>query len=290
MNGHDLRWLDGLSIRLIERAARSSPAALAERLQEEWLADLSSRTGFMSRARLALGCWWAVSIIAREYAVPGLAAVGSGKAVAYAPPASGFLSPRSAALLVITCLHLTVIYLLATGIGHKAAPALPPPMVSSVDQEQIPRQPPPPPPIAPKFPHTVIKVIDPDVRIVGSAEGDGIPRAMPEAPRDPSTPAPPKVDREMGGPGKGFPDTADYYPDASRRLGEKGVASVRVCVNATGRLTSDPTLAQSSGSARLDGGALRLAKAGDGRYRPTLEDGRAVSSCFPFRIRFEIRD
>jgi TonB family protein len=289
MNGHDLRWLDGLSVRLIERAARSTPARLSERLQEEWLADLTARTGTLSRMRLALGCWWAASVIAREYAVPGIAAVDSGKAVAYAAPPSGFLSRRTAALLVITCLHLTVIYLLATGMEHRAAPALPPPMISDFKQEHVTRQP-PPPPIAPRFSPQVIKVIDPDVRIESPPDASGLQRTPVVTPRDPYTPPPPKVDRVMGGPGKGFPDTADYYPDASRRLGEKGVASVRVCVDAAGRLTSDPALAQSSGSARLDGSALKLAKAGDGRYRPSLEDGRAVSSCFPFRIRFEIRD
>jgi TonB family protein len=288
MNGHDLRWLDGLSVRLIERAARSTPATLSERLQEEWLADLTARTGTLSRMRLALGCWWAASVITHEHAVPGIAAVGSGKAVAYAPPASGFLSRRTAALLVITCLHLTLIYLLATGIGHKSAAAPPPPMVFNVKREQVTPQP-PPPPIAPTFPHREIEVIEPDIHIVSAAGDSGIQRVPVETTRDSHTP-PPQVDRVPGGPGKGFPDTADYYPDASRRLGEKGVASVRVCVDAAGRLTSDPALAQSSGSARLDGSALRLAKAGDGRYRPSLEDGRAVSSCFPFRIRFEIRD
>jgi len=57
-----------------------------------------------------------------------------------------------------------------------------------------------------------------------------------------------------------------------------------------GRLTSDPAITHSSGNARLDAGALTLAKAGSGRYRPTIEDGHAVGSCFPFRIRFEFSD
>jgi hypothetical protein len=65
---------------------------------------------------------------------------------------------------------------------------------------------------------------------------------------------------------------------------------VQVCVDAIGRLTSDPAITHSSGNARLDAGALTLAKAGSGHYRPTIEDGRAVGSCFPFRIRFEFRD
>ena len=63
-----------------------------------------------------------------------------------------------------------------------------------------------------------------------------------------------------------------------------------LCIAGSGRLTSDPAIAQSSGSPRLDAGALALAKAGSGHYRPTTEDGRPVSSCFPLRIRFELRN
>jgi len=63
-----------------------------------------------------------------------------------------------------------------------------------------------------------------------------------------------------------------------------------VCVDAEGRLTTQPTIARSSGSVRLDDGALKLAHAGSGHYRPTTEDGRPVDSCYVFRIRFELRD
>jgi len=68
------------------------------------------------------------------------------------------------------------------------------------------------------------------------------------------------------------------------------VATVRTCVDSKGRLIADPTILQSTGSTRLDEGALRLAKAGSGHYRATMEDGRAVNSCYPFRIRFELRN
>jgi TonB family protein len=81
----------------------------------------------------------------------------------------------------------------------------------------------------------------------------------------------------------------DYYPSAAKRLEEQGIATVGVCVDANGRLTSDPTTVQSSGSSRLDQGALQLAKAGSGHYRATTEDGRRVSSCYSFRVRFELR-
>lgn len=105
----------------------------------------------------------------------------------------------------------------------------------------------------------------------------------------PGAPATVSEQRVLGGPGQGFPNTADFYPDAALRLGEQGTASVRVCVSPSGRLTSDPTIVQSSGSRRLDGGALALAKAGSGHYRPTTEDGTAVGACFPVRMRFTLQ-
>jgi TonB family protein len=110
-------------------------------------------------------------------------------------------------------------------------------------------------------------------------------------PQPPIPPAPPRtVTRVPGGPGSGFPNTDEYYPSISKWKLEQGIVTVRVCVDAHGRLTGEPTTVESSGSARLDVGALQLAKAGSGRYRPTLEDGKAVNSCYSFRVRFELRN
>ena len=63
-----------------------------------------------------------------------------------------------------------------------------------------------------------------------------------------------------------------------------------VCVDDLGRLTTDPKVAVSSGSPRLDGGALALARAGSGHYRSTTENGRAISACFQIGVRFALKD
>jgi TonB family protein len=97
------------------------------------------------------------------------------------------------------------------------------------------------------------------------------------------------VSHVVGGPGAGFPETADFYPSSSIRLGEEGMSAVRVCVDARGRLTSAPTTVTSSGSARLDEGALKLARAGSGHYRASTEDGQPVSSCYPVGVRFQLK-
>jgi len=40
---------DGVARWLVERAARSAPPPLVERLEEEWLADLAARQGLIAR-------------------------------------------------------------------------------------------------------------------------------------------------------------------------------------------------------------------------------------------------
>ena len=67
------------------------------------------------------------------------------------------------------------------------------------------------------------------------------------------------------------------------------MAVVAVCVGPDGKLTQEPTVAKSSGSPRLDEGALKLAKAGSGRYKPATEDGKAVPACDNVGIRFQLK-
>ena len=62
--------------------------------------------------------------------------------------------------------------------------------------------------------------------------------------------------------GKNFPNSADYYPPASMRLGEEGLGrGARLC-RPERQAVREPTVAKTSGSARLDEGAIKLAKAG----------------------------
>lgn len=63
------KLLDTLNHRLIEHAARRAPPILAERLREEWLADLAAQPGAMARLRHALGCQWAATLIDDDYHV-----------------------------------------------------------------------------------------------------------------------------------------------------------------------------------------------------------------------------
>jgi TonB family protein len=286
-----------LAYRLIRRAARRAPAMLSERLEEEWLADLGSRTGSLSRLRLALGCCWATGVIAHDFRVPQLAASGAAAApkhlLAELRHELPLLSRRTVAFIAIAGVHVLIVYALLSGFAQRVVTSLPTVTRGFVELQPTPQHPLPVPPktdfhlrsipLGPFDPPPLAKIeFAPDT----AAPPEVGPQDRGETGQSPPRPA----QRTAGGPGKGFPDTDDYYPAASRRLAETGAAMVRVCVDTQGRLTADPSIAASSGSRRIDDGAVNLAKAGSGHYRPTLEDGQPVNSCFAYRIRFTLAD
>ena len=104
----------------------------------------------------------------------------------------------------------------------------------------------------------------------------------------PPAPAPHVSNKTNPTTGKNFPNSADYYPAASMRLGEEGSAIVHACVAPTGKLSEDPTIAKTSGSSRLDEGAIKLAKAG--HYVAGSEDGKPTTGCFNMSIKFQLKN
>jgi TonB family protein len=287
-------WMDGVGQRLIRHAARHAPESLSQRLQEEWLADWTARTSAMSRLRLAIGCCWATRVIALEFQPSRVAAASPAVAgtsmSAFAQPDSGYFSQRSGTLFIVLSLHALLFYGLITTVTHFH--------VSAVDPLQnLPQKDPVAQPLPLRVPEpsrTDTKIHVPPIDLVLRQETDPRPdiTTEPLPPSDPSSlpPSPPQaVKQVLGGPGLGFPNTDDFYPPQARRLDEQGVGTVQVCVDANGRLTADPTMLQGTGSARLDDGALKLARAGSGHYRATTENGRPVNSCYAFRVRFQLK-
>lgn len=204
---------------------------------------------------------------------------------------SNFFTRRTIVLFAIIALHIFIAWALATGLARRAIELVAPPLQTTVVEEAVKHDEPPPPP-PPQLERPPVEVPPPDVSIeipvetTSTAIQDVTDKHVERPPPPPPTKA---VNRVAGGPDmKRFPSTEDYYPPASKRLNEQGRATVRVCVDAKGKLTEEPTIAQTSGLPRIDEGALKLAKAGSGRYRPTMEDGQPVNSCFPFGIKFEL--
>ena len=207
---------------------------------------------------------------------------------------SNFFTRRGIVFIAIIGLHVFIAWALATGLARRAIELVAPPIQTEVVEEvKKEDQPPPPPP--PQMERPPVEIPPPDVAIEVPVETqttaiqDVTDKPVPKAPPPPPPPAP-KRNLVAPKPGKNFPTAEEYYPPASKRLGEEGSANVHVCVGPNGKLTVDPTLAQTSGSARLDDGALKLAKAASGHYQPGTEDGTPTASCTVFKIKFELRN
>ena len=294
-----VNWADRIAYRLIHRAATRAPDALSERLEEEWLADLADRQGSLSRLRFAVGCCWATNIIAHDREL-GLLPAAAGPVSGAGFGSGSSLPPawrRTAAFVAVAGLHVAVFYAFVIGLNpvlhltHIGPSELVP--VPVVRRDPLPPLPPPPTDYKPpKFdyqmpdfqvPRDDTDVATPDPPPVAKSSGL-------EVGEPPQVPVTPTIKHVTGGPGRGFPIADDYYPSMSIHMGETGAATVKVCVDSKGRLTSAPSVEESTGYARLDGGAIDLAKAGSGHYRPSTDDGRPVDSCYAFRVRFNLRN
>jgi TonB family protein len=287
--------LNGVSHWLIHHAAHRAPESLSSRLEEEWLADLESRPSALSRLRFAVGCCWATMVIVNDCPrsrVPESSPVAAARGfITLADQSFGYFSLRSATLFLIAGLHAALFYGLMT-LSHTGG-ILPDPIIENQALPDVPRAKVTVPQSLPK--DWTLTVPKPDVPVRPALfPSDDVTTKSDETLTEPYSPPQPVIPthvvaRVAGGPGAGFPDTADFYPSQSIRLEEQGFSTVRVCVDSHGRLTSNPTTLQGSGNTRLDEAALRLAKAGSGHYRATTEDGEPVNSCYPVGIRFQLK-
>jgi TonB family protein len=210
---------------------------------------------------------------------------------AYAQHGGGVFSRRYNTLFLVVALHAALFYGLLTTLSHTQGSVIPAPLQNRPLQNPHPLQLPPSLP-APQLNRPTLTVPTPDFDVPREPDTNRVTADYLREPSPPETPrsVPHPVKQVQGGPGTGFPNPDDFYPALARRLEEQGTATVRVCVDVNGRLTSDPTTLQGTGSARLDEGALKLARAGSGHYRATTEDDRPVNSCYPLRIRFQLKN
>ncbi|HEY2274695.1 MAG TPA: energy transducer TonB [Steroidobacteraceae bacterium] len=198
------------------------------------------------------------------------------------------MTRRGAVLVAIIALHVFLLYALATGLARRAIEVLAPPIQTTIVEETKKEEAPPPPP-PPQFERPPVELPPPDVTINMPVETESTAIRVVNTPVVKAAPAVVARPGTGVGFGKGFPNSDEFYPDASRRLEEQGVVTVHVCVGPDGKITEEPTVAKSSGSARLDGGGVKLARAGSGRYIPGTEEGKAITKCINFNVKFQLR-
>ena len=204
---------------------------------------------------------------------------------------STFITRRGIVLGAIIALHVLILWALATGLARKAIELVAPPIQTDIVEEATKKNEPPPPP-PPEFEKPPVEVPPPDVVVDLPTETQSTSTAItastkhveaaPAAPVHKAVKVPAKIDAAH------FPHSEDYYPAASKRLGEEGSPVVKVCWGADGKPTGPPVIATSSGKDRLDTGAIDLAKAGMRYISPPTEDGKPVADCFEFRVKFQM--
>jgi len=199
-----------------------------------------------------------------------------------------FFTRRTVVFAAIIALHLAIIWVLATGLATRAIEMVAPPIQTQIVQQtkQTVKPPPPPPP---ELQRQQVEVPPPVVNIqIPAAEQTHAITVVKKVVRAAPAPAPVHVTPlSIKG---ALPPTDDYYPDASRRLGEQGTALVKLCIGAGGKVVGSPAIQKSSGSSRLDQAALRYALATSGHFSPETRNGAAVTVCTALPIRFQLTD
>lgn len=200
-----------------------------------------------------------------------------------------FFTRRTVVLFAIIALHVFLAWVLATGLASRAIQMVAPPIKTTIVQQTKQQLKPPPPP-PPQLQQQQVQVPPPVVNInVPAAEQTHAITVVKKVVRAAPAPAPVHV-TPLQAIARDFPSTDDYYPDASRRLGEQGTALVKLCIGAGGRVIGDPAIQKSSGSSRLDQAAVRYAKATSGHFRPETRNGEAVTVCTALPIKFQLTD
>ena len=200
-----------------------------------------------------------------------------------------FFTRRTLVFAAIVALHVFILWAFATGLARKAIEVLAPPIQTDIVQEEKTKSEPPPPP-PPELRKEVVEVPPPDISIAMPEVGPQTTAitARVEQPK-PAPVARAAIAATAVGLGKGFPNVDDYYPDASRRLGEEGLTVVDVCVGPDGKLTEPPKVGKTSGHERLDQAAVKVATLGSGRFKPATEEGKPITKCTQLPIRFKLR-
>src|SRR5882757_6787396 len=133
----------GVTHWLIHHAAHRAPDSLSSRLEEEWLADLESRSSALSRLRFAAGCCWASLVIVHESTrnrvAATSAAVSSGGVVTLTDRNFSYFSLRSATLFLIAGLHAALFYGMITILSPHTRGSPPPSILENTVLKPVPR-------------------------------------------------------------------------------------------------------------------------------------------------------
>lgn len=184
---------------------------------------------------------------------------------------------KAIGLAVVIGVNALAGYALVSGLAQRVTAAVITEVEAVVIEEAPPppdELPPPPPPDLdvpppPVFEVPIVNFTTPPANTTAIQVERGDPEAAPPPPPAPTGPTHGPQRRVRRG-------ELPPYPEASLRLEETGVTTVRVCADIEGGVTSVETV-NSSGHTRLDRAAEQWLRRG--RYDPAQQNGVAVAGC-----------
>jgi len=203
------------------------------------------------------------------------------------PHDSQFFTRRAITFTVAVGVQVLIVLLLSTGLASRVINIVAPPIQTDIVQEvQKHDEAPPPPPPKMERPPVEIPPVDVAINVPSETRTTAITNVTDKPVKKAPPPAPParQVVTRNAQLGRSFPNSQDFYPPASTRLGEEGTTQMESCFGPNGQLTQDPKVLKSSGHSRLDEAAIRLAKAGSGKYVAEAVNGKPVSTCLKFNV------
>jgi periplasmic protein TonB len=182
-----------------------------------------------------------------------------------------------------------MVYVLNAGLAHQAIERVFGPietkMIEEVKDEK--KEPPPPPPkmevAPPPFVPPPEVAIDLPVENTNTTAITATTKAPPKV-----APPPVKVERVAATriPKRDGSDNPEYPPQ-SKRAGEEGLCVLTITVTDAGRV-ENVVLKQSSGFPRLDEAAIKHLQRQGWRFKPAMENGKAISSTLDVPVRWKI--
>ena len=197
------------------------------------------------------------------------------------------------AIGIVGFLHVVLGYAFVTGLAYQVIKKAPTVLETfDVQEAKPPEEEPPPPPPEPEQapppmappPQVVIQTAAPPPPVM-------VQTSIPTPPPPTITPpAPPRASQAVGASPKGRRTswiTTEDYPGSALRAEEEGTTSIRVEIDAQGRVTSC-AVTGSSGSSTLDDATCRL-YVRRGRFNPAKDtSGNPIASVHSDRVKWQI--
>jgi periplasmic protein TonB len=210
----------------------------------------------------------------------------------YTHSSGNWLTRRGSFLIILIVFHLILAWALMSGFAVKLIKTITEPIKVEIVNEVKPEEPPPPPPevkmeLPPvQVPPVLVDIPNPPEPPPTVIIAETTTQPVPPAPPAPTAPVTRPVARTQAVVTR-RPDPRDFYPSASLSQKEEATIKVRICIDATGKIT-EVTVSEASKFPRLNEAAVKYGN--QMRFKPATEDGKPVQQCFGQPVKFAVND